>query len=76
MERERMEIALRVITATSQHRKAAPEDAAGLWQLAESDDERTMPLDELACVVIMRERRRMEDKLFGAQFIKRHRAGA
>ncbi len=55
-----MEIALRVLMAISNHRESVPEDIDQLRTFAESNDERTMPIDELACAVILRERRRME----------------
>jgi len=55
-----MQIALRVLSAISDHREPMPGDIEQLMKLAESSDERSMPLDELACAVIVRERRLRE----------------
>jgi len=63
MGRQRMGIALRVLMAISDHSQSVPGDVDQLRKFAESNDERTMPLDELACAIIQRERRRMEQTL-------------
>lgn len=60
MDRSRISLALRVLSAICERRPVEPADAEELRELAESDYERSLPLDELACEVVMRERRRVE----------------
>ena len=55
--REHLEIALRVLSAMAAYREPEPADTTLLLQIAECDEERTMPLDELACNVVFRELR-------------------
>ena len=60
----RITTALKVLHALALDGQPVPlEDAAALLSLAESDEERAMNLDDLACVIIERERKRLVDKL-------------
>ncbi len=52
---KRLQLAAGVLSAITVFRDLCPRDAAALRLLAESDQERTMELDDLACLVILRE---------------------
>ena len=54
--RGRMELAIRVLKAFCDYSDPAAEDAERIRQLAASEQERKLPLDELACAIITRER--------------------
>ena len=57
--RSRLFLAVRVLNAVAITRVPVdPDDATALQSLAESEAEQRMALDELACAVITRERRR------------------
>jgi hypothetical protein len=51
----RIQLATAVLLAISNHCAPSSSDADALRALAESPKEREMPLDELACEIIMRE---------------------
>ena len=57
MDRYAMWLSTRVLTAISDHVQPDRQDAEMLRTFAASDEERALPLDELACVVIGRERK-------------------
>ena len=48
-------LALRVVSAFAFYEPVRSDDAQQLQLLAESDDERTLPLDDLARIVVSRE---------------------
>jgi hypothetical protein len=58
MDGSKVQIAARVLTVMTQFRDPDFSDVKLLRTLAETDEERQMPLDELARIVIMREIRR------------------
>jgi hypothetical protein len=53
--RSKLQIAATVLSSIAHFQKPCPPDIDALRDLAESDDERTMHLDELARTVILRE---------------------
>lgn len=53
--RDRLRTALQVLSRFSAYRRPTENETRELILLAETDEERTMPLDDLACVVIKRE---------------------
>jgi hypothetical protein len=57
MDRERMALAMRVLSAICHSESPAEEDIAKLRGLAASEWERSLRPDELACLIIDRERR-------------------
>src|SRR5438045_1232627 len=58
--RRNLQVAIRVLKAISvECVPPSPSDAQKLRKLAESDSERQIPLDQLACDVISRERNRI-----------------
>jgi hypothetical protein len=65
MNTDRIVVALRVLEAYAE--PADSQDMALLRNMAESEQERGLPLDELACEIILRERRRAS-KAAGNEF--------
>jgi len=57
MDRYALWLSTRVLTAISDHAEPDRQDAEMLRTFAASDEERALPLDELACVIISRERK-------------------
>jgi len=54
-EKRRLFIALGILRQFSEHRLPGPSESASLLSLAQSPEERSMPLDELACIIVRRE---------------------
>jgi hypothetical protein len=62
---QQFETAVRVLDAICECIDPASEDVATLRSLAETDEERLLPINELACVIIVRERRRQQVEILG-----------
>ena len=60
-----MELAIRVLKAICDYTDPVAEDVITLRQLAASGQERKLPLDELACAIIARERETPRAKGYG-----------
>lgn len=73
MASERFEIAVRVLDAICECRDPCNEDAGALRRMAETAEEQFLPLNELACAIIDRERNRLSRKMFA---VRGNRIGA
>ena len=61
-------VTLRIVSAIVDRRQPESEDVTNLRNLAESDEERGMPLDELVCAVMLRERSRSKSRARAASW--------
>lgn len=61
--RKKLVVAGRVVAALAVHRKApVPSDVEALREWAGNEEELAMPIDELACAVILRERKQLDER--------------
>lgn len=68
MEEEYLEIALRVLNDISRHADPQERDVEALARMAKTEEERLMALNDLACAVIIRERKQLRDKTLSARY--------
>jgi hypothetical protein len=63
-----LEIALRVLRAICSHTEPQQSDVEALVRSTEKQEERLMPINDLACAVIVRERKRLQEKTLAARY--------
>lgn len=65
---QQLEVALRILHDICRHADPQQRDVEVLAQLAQTEQERLMSLKDLACAVIIRERKQLREKTIAARY--------